>query len=63
MRNSPTTSALLMNLGGVVPELFYHDVLFEANPRFGGDIGVPRPLHDIPDSQIAAVTVTLKRSW
>lgn len=50
-----------MNLGGVVPELFYHDVFFEANPRSGGDIGAPRPLHDIPDGQIAAVIVAIQR--
>ncbi len=49
-----------MNLVGAAPELFYHDIFFEANPRFGGDIGVPRSLSDIPDGQIAAVTVTIQ---
>jgi len=47
-----------MNLGGAAPELLYHDVFFEANPRFGGDYGVLRPLPDIPECQIAAVTLT-----
>jgi hypothetical protein len=58
MRQSTPTSALLMNLGGAAPELLYHDVFFEANPRFGGDYGVLRPLPDIPECQIAAVTLT-----
>jgi len=59
MQQSTPTSALLMNIGGAAPELFYHDIFSEANPRFGGDIGVPRSLSDIPDGQIAAVTVTI----
>lgn len=48
-----------MNLIGPAPESLYHDVLFEANPRSGCDISLPRPLPDIPDGQIAAVTVTI----
>ena len=60
MRQISPPSARLMNLVGAAPELFYHDIFFEANPRFGGDIGVPRSLSDIPDGQIAAVKVTIQ---
>jgi len=59
MRQSTPTLVLLMNIGGAAPELFYHDIFFEANPRFGGNIGVPSSLSDIPDGQIAAVTVII----
>jgi len=61
MRQSTPTSALLMSLGAAVPELIYHDNFYEANPRFGGDIGVPRPLPGISDGQIAAVSVNIQR--
>ncbi len=59
MRQISPPSARLMNLVGAAPEL-YHDIFFEANPRFGGNIGVPRSLSDIPDGQIAAVKVTIQ---
>ena len=52
-----------MNSGGAAPELLYHDIFFEANPRFGGAIGDPRPLSDIPEYKIAAVAVTLQEGW